>query len=143
MALGNLSDQYKDVWLGGKYLVQWWQAGDGSMRAGMVCSDDDADEVKLCVVDGIPFGVIAYCPYIDLDTAHVIGTAIPMHPIGSGGMLAVAHDTQVENSEKGGLVRISTSTTAGCIENGSTAGKVVGVAQELIASADKFVKVLV
>lgn len=142
MALGNLTDQYKSIWHGGSYVVMWFQAGDGNMRPGMVCSDDDADEVKVCAIDGTPFGIVNELATADLDTAITAGLAMEVFPIGQGAKLSVAHDTQTQNSAKGGLV-IRSATTAGTIENGTTAGVVVGMALELIAAADKFVMLLV
>jgi hypothetical protein len=102
MALEALSTRRKDIWMGGNYIVEWYQAGDGTMIPGVFCQDDDADEVKVCAVDGnYPLGQVGCLPTLDIDTAIAIGTSIMIYLNHSAAKTIAPHDATVEALAKG------------------------------------------
>ncbi|MHA1795222.1 MAG: hypothetical protein ACTSUK_03860 [Promethearchaeota archaeon] len=116
MAATDLSYYANDPYIGGPYAVRWFQAGDGNMKAGYVCMDDDEDEVKICATNGVPFGVIGRSPAVDLDTAISSGEPVKVYIIGVGTMMWLKHDGTNQTVTKGGHLARSDGT-AGAVEN--------------------------
>jgi len=63
---------------------EYFQAGDSLMYPGMVCMADDADEVKICITTGLPFGIIGCDADHDLGTVYAEGERIPVWILGCG-----------------------------------------------------------
>jgi len=63
---------------------EYFQAGDGLLKPGMICMFDDADEVKICTSTGAPLGVVGCDAYHDLGTVYAIGERVPVYPLGCG-----------------------------------------------------------
>lgn len=123
MALASLSDSFKEILAGGTGIVMWFQAGDGTMKPGYICIDDDADEVKIATASAatIPFGVVGTKPTLDIDTAHASGLDIPVFILGGASIVHVGHDASTEAAAKGQQFRLSTETAATVESRGYTA----------------------
>lgn len=63
---------------------EYYQAGDSSMKPGMICMFDDADEVKICTSTGYPLGVVGCDADHDLGTVYAAGERVPVYPLGCG-----------------------------------------------------------
>jgi hypothetical protein len=63
---------------------EYYQAGDGNMKPGMVVMEDDADEVKVCISTAKPLGIVGCDADHDLGTAYSAGERIPIYPLGCG-----------------------------------------------------------
>lgn len=63
---------------------EYYQAGVATLKPGMVCMFDDADEVKLCTSTGQPAGIIGCDADHDLATVYALGERIPVWAIGCG-----------------------------------------------------------
>ena len=62
----------------------YYQAGDSLLKPGMVCMEDDADEVKVCITTGIPLGIVGCDADHDLGTVYTVGERIPVWLLGTG-----------------------------------------------------------
>lgn len=62
----------------------YYQAGDSNLKPGMVCMEDDADEVKICTSTGVPLGIVGCDADHDLGTVYSAGERIPVWKLGSG-----------------------------------------------------------
>lgn len=145
MALGNLSAKRKDVWAGGAYIVKWYQTGDALLKPGYIGAEDDADEIKICPLDGVPQAVMGTLPTLDIDTLFAAGIAAYGFLVGSGALVYTPHDATVEAVARGNLLITSpTGGSAGMTRKGTTAGLVVGSVQEtLAAAADQWILTLI
>jgi hypothetical protein len=132
----NVSDPF----IGGQMLVMWFQAGDGNMKAGYVCQDDDADEVKVCATDGQAFAVVGKLPDVDVDTAITSGDAMFVY-LRAGTLSWLAHDGTNQTVTKGGYIARSDGT-AGKVENFSYSdgtselASAIGMGVETIATGN-------
>ena len=71
--------------LNGKTGPEYFRAGDSLMKPAMVCMHDAAaDEIKLCVTAGIPFGIVGCDADHDLSTVYTVGERVPVWVLGSG-----------------------------------------------------------
>ena len=62
---------------------EYFQCG-AAIAPGEICTYDDADEVKPCEEDLIPFGVIGCDADHDLSTDYDAGERVPVYPLGCG-----------------------------------------------------------
>ena len=89
---------------------EYYQAGDGLMKPGMICMFDDADEVKICTSTGKPLGVIGCDADHDLGTVYALGERIPVYPLGCGvDMYVIAKATMTV--EIGSIMETEDETT--------------------------------
>lgn len=96
---------------------EYFQAGDALLKPGMVCMEDDADEVKICTTTGKPFGIIGCDASHDLNTVYTIGSRVPVWKIGSGVVIMVrcGDITPAQAIIKGADMDMADQTTwAGC-----------------------------
>lgn len=91
---------------------EYFQAGDGNMKPGMVVMEDDADEVKICSGTGIPIGIVGCDADHDLSTVYTIGERIPIWLLGCGVDLYVLHeDHDTKTILRGSILESSDDTT--------------------------------
>lgn len=91
---------------------EYFQAGDSSMKPGMVVMHDDADEVKVCTSTGAPFGIVGCDADHDLNTAYTAGERIPIFPLGCGvDMYVMSLDPAAQTVVKGSIMDTGDATT--------------------------------
>lgn len=91
---------------------EYWQAGDSLMKPGYVCMEDDADEVKICISTGTPYGIIGCDADHDLGTVYAEGERIPVYPLGCGVDIYVAcKDALAITLTKGAIIDTADDTT--------------------------------
>lgn len=96
---------------------EYFQAGDSLLKPGMVCMEDDADEVKACVTTGKPFGIVGCDASHDLNTVYAEGERIPIWKLGCGATLLVrcGDITPAQTITKGAAMDTADQTTwVGC-----------------------------
>ena len=96
---------------------EYFQAGDSLLKPGMVCMEDDADEVKVCTTTGKPYGIIGCDADHDLMSVYTIGERIPVFPLGCGVDLYIrcGDVTPAQSITKGAAMDTADCTTwAGC-----------------------------
>ena len=137
MALDDLSDTANDTYVGGSFYMMWWEAGDSTMKAGLVCSDDATadEEIIVCAVNGIPFAVTALQATVDINTAVTAGVMYEYYRLHTGTVLRLVHEDDAGTMAKGQAMVISINGDAGTIQSGTTAEKVVGYSMEYDATA--------
>lgn len=140
MAIGNLSDlPANDIYMGGPWVVEWFQPGDGSMKPGFVGMEDDADEIKIAAAGATqPFCVVGLLPWHDIDTVYTIGSnaageAIFGYLLGVGTKLRVAKDGGTEAIAKANTL-ITSDRDAGHVGVGTTTALKVGKALRALAA---------
>lgn len=134
MAIGDLSDQANDVYIGGRFMIEWWKAGDSSMYPGYVAMDDDADEIKVCATNGTPFTVVGLKSSHDIDTLYAEHIDLFGYVLGQGTRLWIAHDTDAQALAKGQMV-LRSAAIAGMIESGNTVEVSIGRSTRTVATA--------
>ena len=116
MAVTDLSNYAADVYIGGPFIITWFQAGIGTIKAGYVCEYDDADEITLCTIDAnYAAGVAGLTASQEIDTVYTSGVAIPMYHLGVGTNVWVKKDADDSDMNLGRLANTS-NATAGAIE---------------------------
>lgn len=147
----------------------YYQAGDGNMKAGYLCMEDDADEVKIWdSTSGDPreiVGVVGAKADQDLNTAYSAGERIPVWLIGSGVELYILHDGNSAETIKKGLPIMASTSEDGKVrlkpdyttkdtttyfgtqfsETADTENQTIGWATERVtitSGTDKYIKVL-
>jgi len=130
----DLSDyDVSDPYIGGQMVVMWFQAGDSSMKAGYLCMDDDADEVKVCAVDGQPFALVGKMPTVDIDTEITSGDGMFVY-LPAGTLVWMAHDTADQTVNKGSIIDRS-DAVAGKVETATDITAIsIARSAELIAT---------
>ena len=63
---------------------EYYQAGQATLKPGMIVAEDDADEVKLCEETLYPIGIVGCDADHDFDTAYDAGERVPVYPLGCG-----------------------------------------------------------
>ena len=91
---------------------EYYQAGDGVMKPGMIVMEDDADEVKVCTSTDKPLGVVGCDADHDLMTVYAEGERIPIYPLGCGVDIYVACvDATTIDVNKGVIIETADDTT--------------------------------
>ena len=90
----------------------YFQAGIGTLKPGMVVMEDDADEVTICTPTGIPLGIVGCDADHDLSTVYDSGERIPIWLLGCGVDLYVLHeDHDTKTILLGSIIESSDDTT--------------------------------
>lgn len=91
---------------------EYFQAGIGTLKPGMVVMEDDADEVTICTSTGMPIGIVGCDADHDLSTVYAIGERIPIWLLGSGVDIYVLHeDHDTKTILRGSIIESSDDTT--------------------------------
>jgi len=96
---------------------EYFQAGDSLLKPGMVCMEDDADEVKACITTGKPFGIVGCDADHDLNTVYAAGERVPVWKLGCGAIIMVrcGDITPAQTITKGAQMDTADATTwVGC-----------------------------
>ena len=95
---------------------EYFQAGDSSLKPGMVCMYDDEDEVIICTTTGQPIGIVGCDADHDLSTVYTAGERIPVWMLGSGVDIYVMFvDATTITVERGDFIDTADDTTdTGC-----------------------------
>jgi hypothetical protein len=128
MALDNLSDTASDTYIGGNFNMMWFEAGDSTMKCGLLveCDETAAEEITVNAVNTEAFGVLALQADLDIDTAVTSGKTYSIYLLHSGTMLYLQHEDDAGTLYKGQICRDSIDGDAGRFQSGSTAGHVIG-----------------
>lgn len=97
--------------------AEYFQAGDSLLKPGMVCMEDDADEVIACTTTGKPFGIIGCDADHDLATVYAAGERIPVWKLGCGAIVYIrcGDITPAQTITKGAVMDTADQTTwVGC-----------------------------
>lgn len=93
---------------------EYFQAGDSLMKPGMVCTHDDADEVKVCLSTTKPFGIVGCDADHDLSTVYAEGERIPIWVLGCGVDIYVkCADSSTITVEKHDIIETADTTWKG------------------------------
>ena len=144
MAIQELSAVANDTYVGGNFVVAWWNAGDALHQCGYVVADHatNDDEVIVCGTGGTPFAVTALQADLDIDTVVVDGIMYKYYLLHAGTILRVGHDTDA-NAYLKGAGAIRSAAIAGLVEAGTTAGAVVGYSVKTYdAGADLYLELI-
>lgn len=116
MADHDLSEYRNDTYVGGPFLIMWFEAGDSLIKTGYIVGYDsgDAAEVTICATNGAPFGVAGKIADHDLNTVVSAGDSLPVYLLGVGSLMYLCQD---------GDSTVDGIRGSWCMRSDATAGK--------------------
>lgn len=144
MAIEELGDVANDTYVAGAFVMSWFLTGDALQQCGQVNADhatNDAETI-ICGTAGVPFGITALQAAVDIDTPIADGIMSSSYTLHAGTVLRVGNDATAAAYFKG-TGAITSTTVAGLVEDGTTAGVVVGYSMKTYdAGADKYLELI-